>query len=130
MYACTRFDKTRFPHTSNSSISISCNLTSNHAIDLEFSHNHMTVHKTAGENLKLMVYLWLELWIFELVKVDVCESLVLSNSVTKWDFLPVINFQCGSYSICLVILSAIFATWKSQEQTLVVWWGNRVLHQT
>ena len=38
----TRFDKTRHPHTSNSSNSISCNLISYHAIDLKFSHNFVT----------------------------------------------------------------------------------------
>ena len=34
----TKFDNTRLPHASNYSISISCNIMSHHATDLEFSH--------------------------------------------------------------------------------------------
>jgi len=76
----TEFDKTRLPHASNSSTSISRNFMFYPAIDLEFSHN--CLYKIAGENLKLMAYFCLELWIFKPVKLDVCGILVLSNSVT------------------------------------------------
>ena len=34
-----RFDKTRIPHTSNSLTLITCNLTTQYAIDQIFSHN-------------------------------------------------------------------------------------------
>jgi len=59
---------------------------SHHAIDLEFSYNctcHIHGYKIAGENLKLMGYFCLELWIFTLVKLDACESLVLSH-IWEW----------------------------------------------
>ena len=57
----TGFDKTRLPHTSNSLAPISCNAMSHLAIDLEFHTTLPYVHKIAGENLKWIAYLCLEL---------------------------------------------------------------------
>ena len=40
-------------------------------------------HTTTGENLKIIVYVFLTgLWFFKVVKLDVCGRLVLSNLVT------------------------------------------------
>ena len=53
----TGFDKTGFPHTSNSSTLTACNLTTQYAIDLQFSL-HYTI---AGQNLKVIAYSHIDL---------------------------------------------------------------------
>ena len=78
----TRFDKTRLPHTSNSSTLIASNLTTHYAIALQFHTMLSLLYVITSPNLKLIAHFHTELWSFKVVNLDVCGSLVLSNPVT------------------------------------------------
>ena len=76
----TGFDKTRLPHTSNSSTLIASTLTTQYAIALQVSHNAFIA--LCNNKSKLIANFHTELWSFKVVNLDVCGSLVLSNPVT------------------------------------------------
>jgi len=66
--------ESRLPHTSNFLI------VTQQAIDLITLHNLLKY--LVNNNLRLMASSFIELWLFIIIKLDVCGSLVLSNSVT------------------------------------------------
>ena len=62
------------------------NLTSQEAIDLRFAHAVLLSARSKIETYGILLCM-LELWSFKFIKLDVCGSLVFSNSVTHSSFL-------------------------------------------
>ena len=90
----TGFDKTRLPHTTNSSTLITYNLASCHAIDLEFSQDFVIKQQVKIETDGILLLRVTNLQTYNYIQIDVCESLVFSHLVT---FVNELSLVTGKY---------------------------------
>ena len=82
----TGFDKTRLPHASNSLIPISFNITSHHAIDLEFQQlYHMFIIPRLPDTANSQVWRFITLTT-SLPSISNFQLLFMSNPVTNYNF--------------------------------------------